>query len=95
MRKVDDQIIYSLNTSIPTESFKGQLDPVVKCRELHTGLQNAYNERTSAIKNCISQSAEVVKKLKTEREQNESDVNLTKEFKAEQRKVRNNSVYLA
>lgn len=84
MRKVDDKIIYALNTSIPTESFKGQLDPVSKCRELHMGLQNAYIQRQTAIKTCIVQSADLVKKL---REQNEGDVELSKSFKAEQRKV--------
>lgn len=88
MRKVDDKIIYTLNTSIPTESFKGQLDPVLKCKELHNDLENAYIERTSAIKNCISQSADFVKKLKAETELNEGDVQLNKQFKAEQRKVR-------
>lgn len=86
---MDDKIIYALNTSIPTESFKGQLDPVVKCKELNTGLQNAYDERQKAIKTCIFQSAEVVKELKTEREKNEGDVQLNKKFKAEQRKVEN------
>lgn len=88
MRKVDDKIIYALNTSIPTESFKGLLDPVVKCKELHSGLQEAYTQRTSAIKGCISQSAEIVRKIKAERDLNEGDVALTKQFKSEQRKLR-------
>lgn len=87
MRKMDDKIIYALNTSIPTESFKGQLDPIVKCKELHAGLQSAYAERQSAIKTCIFQTADVVKALKQERDQNEGDVQLNKKFKAEQRKV--------
>lgn len=87
MRKVDDKIIYALNTSIPTESFKGQLDPVAKCGELHKGLQDAYIERTDAIKGCIFQTAEVVKKLKEDRDQNEGNAQISKQFKAEQRKV--------
>lgn len=88
MRKVDDKIIYSLNTSIPTESFKGQLDPVAKCRDLHNALQTAYNERTSAIRGCVYKTAEDLKTLKAEKEKNEGDFQLNKKFKSEQRKLR-------
>lgn len=34
MRILDDKIIYMLNTSIPTDSFKGQVDPSSTCKEL-------------------------------------------------------------
>lgn len=87
MRKVDDKIIYALNTSIPTASFKGLLDPVSKCRELHMGLQNAYVQRQTAIKTCIVHTADVVRQLKQDKEQNEGDAQVNKSFKAEQRKV--------
>ena len=36
MRLIDDKIIYALNTSIPTLSFKGQINPHDKCKELHS-----------------------------------------------------------
>ena len=34
-RKVDDGIIYRLNTSIPTTSFKGEVSAADKCKELY------------------------------------------------------------
>lgn len=35
MRNVDDKIVYMLNTSIPTESFKAQMDPSATCKQLY------------------------------------------------------------
>ena len=35
MRELDDKIIYALNNSIPTVSFKGQIDVNVKCKDLY------------------------------------------------------------
>ena len=35
MRLIDDKIVYALNTSIPTASFKGKIDPTSKCKELY------------------------------------------------------------
>jgi len=34
MRQIDDNIVYALNNSIPTVSFKGQIDAATKCQEL-------------------------------------------------------------
>lgn len=87
MRKMDDKIIYTLNTTIPTESFKGQMDPVVMCRDLNEGLLRGYNERTAVIKTCITQTAEIVKKAKALKDANEGDPTIHKQFKNEQRKV--------
>ncbi|KAF4533395.1 hypothetical protein B566_EDAN003688 [Ephemera danica] len=39
MRVLDDKIIYSLNTSIPTESFKNQVDSVNTCKQLYSQLR--------------------------------------------------------
>ena len=36
MRIIDDKIIYAINQSIPTASFKGQIDATEKCKSLHT-----------------------------------------------------------
>ena len=35
MRSIDDKIVYAINQSIPTASFKGQVDPTGKCKDLH------------------------------------------------------------
>ncbi|XP_058829408.1 protein MIX23 [Topomyia yanbarensis] len=88
MRDLDDKIIYALNTSLPTESFKGQVDPEVKCRDLHRQLQTGYIHRQEAIKSCIVSCADNVKQLKDKREETRDDVVLNKQFKTEQRKLR-------
>ena len=36
MRVLDDKIIYSLNTTIPTDSFRGKVDAVNTCKQLYT-----------------------------------------------------------
>ena len=35
LRLVDDAIIYKLNTSIPTDSFVGEINAEQKCQELY------------------------------------------------------------
>ena len=35
MRIIDDKIVYAINQSIPTASFKGQSDAIQNCKELH------------------------------------------------------------
>lgn len=87
MREVDDKIIYALNSSVPTESFKGLVDGTSKCKDLHNQLQISYRQRDTAIRDCILLSANEVKRLKEERESNTNDIALNKLFKSEQRKV--------
>lgn len=95
MREVDDKIIYALNSSIPTESFKGTVDGTSKCKELYNQLQISYKARDSAIRNCIMMSADEIKKLKDVRENSTDDIVVNKKFKSEQRKVSlYNFVYL-
>lgn len=35
MRTLDDKIIYTFNTSIPTDSFKGQVNESATCKHLY------------------------------------------------------------
>lgn len=86
MRDIDDKIIYALNTSIPTESFKGQLNAADMCKDLHGKLTEAHDNRCKLIKNCIAVTADKVKELKTQKD----DANAYKNFKSEQRKVPSN-----
>lgn len=88
MRELDDKIIYALNTSIPTESFKGQISPSQTCERLYNQLQDNYTKREKAITNCIIVTADSVKGLKTKRDENRDDISATQAFKNEQRKVR-------
>lgn len=87
MRQIDDKIIYTLNTSIPTESFKGQVNPEATCKELYSQIQIVHRQREEAIKKCIMVSAEGVKHIKELRDANRDDISIDKSFKAEQRKV--------
>ncbi|XP_031632959.1 coiled-coil domain-containing protein 58 [Contarinia nasturtii] len=88
MRNVDDKIIYALNTSIPTESFKGQLSATEKCKDLYSSLESTYESRNNIIKNCIAITANRVKELKSKKDNDPDDVNVCKDFKSEQRKLR-------
>jgi len=35
LRQLDDKIIYKLNTSVPTESFKHEVNAESKCKTLY------------------------------------------------------------
>lgn len=72
MRLIDDKIIYMLNTTIPTESFKGQLDLTVQCKDLYQQIESEHSRRALAIKKCLSATKESVMKLKTAKDSGES-----------------------
>lgn len=94
MREVDDKIVYTLNTTIPTESFKGQLGTSVKCTDLYSKLSATYDSRNKIIKDCIAVTANRVKELKTRKDDQPDDINVYKNFKSEQRKVSAHRDYL-
>ncbi|XP_017494456.1 PREDICTED: coiled-coil domain-containing protein 58-like [Rhagoletis zephyria] len=87
MRALDDNIIYMLNSSLPTESFKGQVNCEKVCYNLYTQLQDIHKRREKKIRDCILASAESLKKVRELRENNLDDVDINKKFKLEQRKV--------
>lgn len=73
-----------MNTSIPTESFKGQSSPTETCKNLHKQLTQVHQKRADAIKKCISITADRVKALREKKD----DIELFNKFKLEQRKLR-------
>lgn len=87
MRQVDDKIIYALNTSLPTESFKGQSNANETCKDLYCKLNTTYDNRSKMIKNCIDITATRVKELKNQKDVQPDDIETNKDFKTEQRKV--------
>lgn len=93
MRDVDDKIVYTLNTSIPTESFKGQLNAGAKCTDLYGKLNSVYDCRNKLIKNCISTTANRVKELKVKKDDSPDDISVYKDFKSEQRKVKHRKAF--
>lgn len=92
MRGLDDKIVYALNTSIPTESFKGTHSANEKCTELYGELHSIHESRNKMIKNCIAVTANRVKELKTKKDDNPDDISTYKDFKTEQRKVNETNV---
>lgn len=94
MRKIDDIIINTLNTAIPTDSFHPDGDSA--CRELYNKLGKGNVERSKAIKSCITVAADRVKNLKEQRKSNSDDITLSKALRSEQTTVINytNSVIL-
>lgn len=87
MRVLDDKIVYALNTSLPTESFKSKVDASSACQSLFDQIQKGHSERENVIKNCIIATAESVKKLKAAKESTPNDFDVIKNLKSEQRKV--------
>ncbi|VVD01628.1 protein MIX23 [Leptidea sinapis] len=88
MRVIDDKIVYSLNTSIPTESFRSKVDATSSCQDLYLQIQKGHSERENFIKNCILVTANTVKTLKNMKDQMPDNIEAIKNFKAEQRKLR-------
>lgn len=87
MRILDDKIVYALNTSIPTESFKNKIDATSACKDLYSQIQKGHSDRENVIKNCIVATADHVKQLKVAKELNPDDFEALKNLKAEQKKV--------
>lgn len=87
MRVLDDKIVYALNTSIPTESFKTKVNATAACQDLYVQIQKGHEDRENVIKNCIVATAETVKKLKAAKENNPDNFDVMKNLKTEQRKV--------
>lgn len=85
MRRIDDIIINTLNSVIPTDSFNP--DAAKACKDLHNQLVEGNRHRKSAITKCINLSAE---RLKNFREQRDTDQSLKSRnlLRAEQTKLR-------
>lgn len=88
MRQFDDKIIYLLNTSIPTESFKSQIDPTGTCKDLFQQIQSGHAQREVSIKKCLNATRERVMKLREERAAKQDDPTIMKQLRKEQNNLR-------
>ncbi|XP_071485372.1 protein MIX23-like [Diadema antillarum] len=88
MRTIDDKIIYALNTTVPTTSFKGQVDATQTCKGLYNQLSAAYAYREGTIKRCIAEVSASVSTLKQQRDANPDDLKVMKDLRKEQSKLR-------
>ncbi|KAG1683270.1 Coiled-coil domain-containing protein 58 [Nymphon striatum] len=88
MRKVDDNIIYALNTTIPTASFKHESNATNQCKDLYDELTKSNLNRENSIKKCLTIVSSRVKDLKKIRDSNMDDVEVTKNLRSSQTKLR-------
>ncbi|XP_043492514.1 protein MIX23 isoform X1 [Polistes fuscatus] len=88
MRQFDDKIIYKLNETIPTESFKGQVNLSLKCERLFEEVQNSHMQRESAINKCLVAAKERVKYLKNQKDSHGDDPIFIKNLRKEQTNLR-------
>jgi len=63
-RQIDDKIVYALNNSVPTASFKGQVDATAKCKELHQKIQQTYCDREKSLNKCVEFARQNVESAK-------------------------------
>ncbi|KAM9839553.1 protein MIX23 isoform 1-T1 [Aulostomus maculatus] len=88
MRTIDDRIIHSLNTTVPTVSFSGKVDATQTCKQLYESLMEAHLSRDKAIKACIAQTSETVGNLREERGKDKDNLVLIKQLRKEQTKLK-------
>ncbi|XP_064473317.1 protein MIX23-like [Ornithodoros turicata] len=86
LRKVDDNIVYALNTTIPTESFAPNGPGM--CRDLYEKLLASYSQREKAIKQCLQFSSDRVHNLKEERSKDPDNLDVLKRLRKEQTQLR-------
>lgn len=85
-RLVDDRIMNTLNSSLPTISFPA--DRTAKCADLYQQLSKEYDKREKAIKSCVGVLSQKVNALRKEREENMDDFDLMRKLRKEQTKLR-------
>ncbi|XP_030253837.1 protein MIX23 isoform X2 [Sparus aurata] len=88
MRTIDDRIVHSLNTTVPTVSFSGKVDATQTCKQLYESLMEAHLSRDKAIKSCIAQTSQVVGQLREERAKDNENLALIKQLRKEQTKLK-------
>ncbi|BES88238.1 Caffeine-induced death protein 2 [Nesidiocoris tenuis] len=70
MRDVDDKLVYALNCSVPSQSFRDEINPSTSCKELYEKLQTNHKNRDKAIRDCINFTNSRVQELKYAKESN-------------------------
>ncbi|XP_072306950.1 protein MIX23 [Eucyclogobius newberryi] len=88
MRTIDDRIVYSLNTTVPTVSFSGKVDATQTCKQLYETMMDAHLSRDRAIKNCLAQTSQVVGRLQEARAKDDDNMALLKQLRNEQTKFK-------
>ncbi|OQR76256.1 coiled-coil domain-containing protein 58-like [Tropilaelaps mercedesae] len=87
-RKLDDNIVHALNTTVPTQSFAKRKDAHETCKDLYRELDDLYSSRKASIEKCVQFSEDQLLVLKTAREKSPDNIAILKELKKEQTKYR-------
>ncbi|CAL1300551.1 unnamed protein product [Larinioides sclopetarius] len=88
MRKIDDNIVHTLNTTIPTASFADKASATNQCKDLYKQLLQSYEKRESVIKSCIGEADKEVRGLKDKRVNDPDNFELLKQLRKVQTKFR-------
>eukprot|EP00126_Sphaerothecum_destruens_P011103 Sdes_comp20856_c0_seq3m17676 len=88
LRKVDDNIIYELNNSVPTQSFKDSVSTQGECMRLFSMISDAHVSRESAIRHCIKKVSNNVQELSLIGDKNPDDQNNFSLLRGEQSSLR-------
>lgn len=89
LRLVDDSIILKLNTTVTTSSDqKEEESNIANCKGLHNQLRAAYESRDKVIHSCLTAAESDVLQLKEAKDKDGSDLNLIKDLKRNQTRLR-------
>ncbi|RUS85217.1 hypothetical protein EGW08_007043 [Elysia chlorotica] len=88
LRLIDDRIIHALNTSLPTQSFRGNVDVPGVCKRFYDELQIAYDQRASSIRHCLTTVNNEVEILRQKKMEAPDDIEILKTLRKEQTKLR-------
>ncbi|XP_034243761.1 coiled-coil domain-containing protein 58 [Thrips palmi] len=88
MRDIDDKIINTLNSKLPTNFSRNDVNPSTTCKELFTELSSTYAHREKVIKGCITLSANRIKLLAGEKDADPDNASILKDLRKEQTKLR-------
>ncbi|ELU00209.1 hypothetical protein CAPTEDRAFT_220827 [Capitella teleta] len=88
LRTIDDRVVHSLNTSIPTQSFAEKVDAASRCSDLFKELSEAHKHRDGIIKKCITLKSATVSQLKQRKQQEPDNIDLMSQIRKEQYALR-------
>jgi len=89
LRTVDDTIVLNLNSTVATSSLqRNDEQNIASCKDFHNQLKRAYDSRDKLINVCLAEADARVSALKEAKNQNESDMNVQKELRRHQNRLR-------
>ncbi|KAK3777008.1 hypothetical protein RRG08_008863 [Elysia crispata] len=87
LRLIDDRIIHALNTTLPTQSFRSNVDAPSVCKRFYDELQLSYDQRASSIRHCLTTVNNEVEILRHKKMEAPDDLEIIKNLRKEQTKI--------